>query len=173
MSSDDLLWGWFCMKKVILLENVFIRRRSVTAECCTSLLKSIKKPPKTWKTLKLHFGHTKILSCTNEFQGAVRILSCLCSPGLQGDVAVEHPAVVKLCLVSAWARVASLAALAGLAPCRHGLPLQADLSVGCRACTSAGVRRWGRWRQRAECELAAWTAGQLCKKTAWRDMVVK
>lgn len=94
----------------------------------------------------------------------------MCSPGLQGDVAVENPAVVKLRLVSARARVPPLA---GLAPRRHGLPLQADLSVGCRAGTSAGVRRWGRRRQRAECELAARTAGQLCTKTAWRRMVVK
>lgn len=134
---------------------------------------SLKKKKKTWKTLQLQFVHTKLQHCTKEFQVAVRLWSCLRSPGLQGDVAVEHPAVVKLRLVSAWACVAPLAALAGLAACRHGLPLQADLSVGCGAGTSAGVRRWGRRRQRAECELRAWTAGQLCTKTARRETVVK
>lgn len=126
-----------------------------------------KKTTTTWETLQ------KIHSYTNGFQVAVRVLNCLRSPGLQGDVTVEHPAVVNLRLVSARAHVSPLAALAGLAPCRHGLPLQADLSVGCRAGTSAGVGWWGRWRQRAECELTAWTAGQLCTKTAQREKAMK
>lgn len=91
------------------------------------------------------------------------------SPGLQGDVAVQHPAVVKLCLVCAGARISPLAALAGLTPGGHGLPLQADLSVGRRTGTSAGVRRRRRRRQRAERELTAWAAGQLWTWRAWRE----
>lgn len=84
------------------------------------------------------------------------------SPGLQGDVAVEHPAVVKLRLVCAGTGVRPLAALAGLAPRRHGLPLEADLGVGRRTGTSAsmGGRRWR--GQRAKSKLTTWTAGQLC-----------
>lgn len=128
---------------------------------------SLKKKRKPLKNISTPFCPYKNLQLHKWISG------CLRSPGLQGDVAVEHPAVVKLRLVSAWARVSPLAALAGLAPCRHGLPLQADLSVGCWAGTSAGVRRWGRRRQRAECELTAWTAGQLCTKTARREKVVK
>lgn len=104
------------------------------------------------------------------------------SPGLQGDVAVEHPAVVKLRLVCAGTGVRPLAALAGLAPRRHGLPLEADLGVGRRTGTSAsmGGRRWR--GQRAKSKLTTWTAGQLCterggggeqgrvrKKTTWVD----
>lgn len=69
---------------------------------------------------------------------------------------------MKLGLVCARACVWPLAALAGLAPRRHGLPLQADLGVGRRAGTGAGVRRRGRRGQRAERELTTWTAGQLC-----------
>lgn len=80
-------------------------------------------------------------------------------PGLQGNVAVEHPAVMKLRLVSAGACVWVLAALVSLAAGGHGLPLEADLGVGRRAGTSAGVGRWWRRRQRAEGELANWTAG--------------
>lgn len=71
---------------------------------------------------------------------------------------------MKLCLVCARACVRPLAALTGLAPRWHGLPLQADLSVGRRAGASAGVgRRWRRG-QRAKCELTTWTAGQLCEE---------
>lgn len=84
------------------------------------------------------------------------------SPGLQGNVAVEHPAVMKLRLVCARAGIRGLAALVGLAAGGHGLPLQADLGVGRRTGTGAGVGRWRRRRQRAEGELATWTAGQLC-----------
>lgn len=88
--------------------------------------------------------------------------SNVASPGLQGDVAVEHPAVVKLRLVCAGTGVRPLAALAGLAPRRHGLPLEADLGVGRRTGTSAsmGGRRWR--GQRAKSKLTTWTAGQLC-----------
>lgn len=50
-------------------------------------------------------------------------MCCILLPGLQGNVAVEHPAVVKLCLVVAGTGVRTLDALAGLAPRRHGLPL--------------------------------------------------
>lgn len=71
---------------------------------------------------------------------------------------------MQLCLVGGGAGIAlaARAALAGLAARRHGLPLQADLRVGRRTGAGAGVGRRGRRRQRAEGELAARTAGQLC-----------
>lgn len=72
---------------------------------------------------------------------------------------------MKLCLVCARAGVCPLAALAGLATRRHGLPLQADLGVGRGAGTGAGVGWRGRRRQRAKRELTTWTAGQLCAET--------
>lgn len=93
---------------------------------------------------------------------SARVICAFLSPGLEGNVAVEHPAVVKLRLVCAGACVCPLAALIGLAPGGHGLPLQADLGVGRRAGTRAGVGRRGRRRQGPEGELTTWTAGQLC-----------
>lgn len=89
------------------------------------------------------------------------LICCLVLPGLQGNVAVEHPAVVKLCLVCARACVCPLAPLTSLAPGWHGLPLQADLRVGRWTRTSAGMGWRGRRGQWAKCELSTWTAGQL------------
>lgn len=93
---------------------------------------------------------------------SARVICAFLLPGLEGNVAIEHPAVVKLRLVCAGACVCPLAALIGLAPGGHGLPLQADLGVGRRAGTCAGVGRRGRRRQGPEGELTTWTAGQLC-----------
>lgn len=93
---------------------------------------------------------------------SARVICAFLLPGLEGNVAVEHPAVVKLRLVCGGACVCPLAALIGLAPGGHGLPLQADLGVGRRAGARARVGRRGRRRQGPEGELTTWTAGQLC-----------